>query len=156
MKKFFLVAVLALLVVPCVSARAQDAVSDDGARAQRLELARKLNDVNPVARQIARSVAGVGAQWAVADPKAFEAGMMKEIDMEKIDEAAEQALADVFTAEELNLMIGYYSAPQAERIAEKMSAYQALIQKPVAAEIDRALMTLRTGAKAAGNSPATP
>lgn len=146
--KIFLTAFILILV--SVPAFAQD----DG-KAERVELAKKLNQVNPAAKQIEASVLRVGESWGLAEKEKFRNEMMAKIDTAKIDQASVDALAGSFTKEELQVMINYYSAPEAAKIAEKMPLYQGLIQPVISKELDRALMALRTGYEAQENATPT-
>lgn len=134
---------ICILVLTSFAALAQN----EGER-ERLELAAKLNQVNPVSRLIESSILRVGEQWNLSEREKFKREMAAEMDMTNIEKSAVQALADTFTKEELAVMVEYYSKPEAAKIAEKMPIYQRLIQPALTKEIDRALMKLRTGYEA--------
>lgn len=148
MRLFLTVCLLSLLALP---AGAQD---DD--KAQRLEMAKKLNMVNPVSRQIEASVKRVGESWGLSEKEKFQREMMAKIDMASVEKASMEALADTFTLAELQVMIDYYSKPETAKIIEKMPVYQGLVQPGIAREIDRALMALRTGYEAQQKQAPTP
>ena len=133
------------------------AFAQDDGKSERMELAKKLNQVNPASKQIESSVLRVGESWGLAEKEKFRTEMMAKIDTAKIEQASIDALAGSFTKEELQVMINYYGTPEAAKIAEKMPLYQGLIQPVISQELDRALMALRTGyeaqEKAAPTSP---
>ena len=146
MRSFLLACFLMVIVLP--------AYAQDTGKAERLELARKLNEVNPVSRQVETSIGRVGESWGLAEKEKFQREMMAKIDINKVEQISLDALADTFTKEELQAMLDYYSKPEAARITEKMPVYQGLVQPGITREIDKALMALRTGYEAQqGNVP---
>lgn len=132
-----------ILVVLNVPAMAQDA-----GKQERLDLAVKINEVNPVSRQIEASLLRVATEWNLSEKEKFKREMMAAMDLKVIEKSSAEALADTFTKEELTVMLDYYSKPEAAKITEKMTIYQGLIQPGIGREIDRALMKLRTGYEA--------
>ncbi|QQG37248.1 MAG: DUF2059 domain-containing protein [Micavibrio aeruginosavorus] len=144
-----------LLVIAAGSAFAQE-----GDYAERKALAEKLATVNPVARMMESAVLRVASEWGLSEKEKFQREMMDNLDIAGVEKTSVQAMADTFTKEELEVMLAYYSAPEARKIAEKMPVYQGLIQPAIAREMDRVLMKLRTGyeaqMKGAAPPPATP
>ncbi len=148
MRLFLTVCLLSLLALPVWA--------QDADKAQRLEMAKKLSMVNPVSRQIESSIKRVGESWGLSEKEKFQREMMAKIDMASVEKASVEALADTFTAAELQVMIDYYSKPETAQIIEKMPVYQGLVQPGIAREIDRALMALRTGYEAQQKQTPTP
>ena len=65
------------------------------------------------------------------------------IDIKTINAASKQALIDIFTARELEVMYNYYSQPEYDAINEKLNVFYRRIQ-PVAVEVvNRAALDLR-------------
>lgn len=149
MKLFLTACLLAFLAVP--------AFAQDNGKAERMGLAKRLNQVNPASKQIEDSVLRVGESWGLAEKEKFRSEMMAKMDTAKIEQTSIDALAATFTKEELQVMINYYSAPEAAKVAEKMPLYQGRIQPVISKELDRALMALRTGYEAQEKTaPAVP
>lgn len=118
----------------------------------RKELARKLNEVNPVSLQVKTSVARIARDWGLAEKEKFEKELLAEINLPEIEKKSIESLAEVYTAAELQVMLDYYSKPEAASIAEKMPIYQGLVQPGISRELDRALMKLRTGYESRGTA----
>jgi hypothetical protein len=137
MRVFLAICILSLIAVP--------AFAQDATKAERVELAKKLNEVNPVAKQVESSIGRVGASWGLAEKEKFQREMMAKIDIKKVEQVSMDALVDTFTKEELQAMLDYYSKPEAASIMQKMPVYQGLVQPGISREIDKALMVLRTG-----------
>lgn len=153
MKIIASLAFLVLMLVSPVSARAEDqgdAAKNavDAVQAERMELARKINQVLPPARQLEQSLTQIAGQWGLQEKDKFRNEMMAEIDVAGIEKKAVDTMAELFTKDELELMLTYYSSPLQAKIAEKMPIYQGLIQPFISKEMDRALMKLRTGYEA--------
>lgn len=155
-----LILTLLLLVVLSVPAFAQEEVKQDASQQERLQLAEKINEVNPVARQIEASLLRVAAEWNLSEKEKFKREMVAAMDIKAIEKTSAKAMADTFTKEELNVLLEYYSHPETAKIVEKMPLFQGMIQPGISREIDRALMKLRTGYEAqfknAPNGSATP
>lgn len=141
----------------------QDAGKADAGQQERLALAQKINQVNPVSRQIEASLLRVASEWRLSEKEKFQREMMAAMDIKAMEKSSAEALADTFTKEELVVMLDYYSKPEAAKITEKMPIYQGLVQPGISREIDRALMKLRTGYEAqfknapiSTSAPATP
>lgn len=139
MMKIFLTGCLVLTLTAGV------AWAQDADYAERKALAEKLNVANPVSRMMENSILRVGAEWGLAEKEKFQREMMATVDVPGLEKVSLEALVDTFTKEELQVMLAYYSAPEAAKIAEKMPVYQGLLQPALSKEIDRALMKLRTG-----------
>ena len=153
MKTIASLAFLALMLVSPVSVRAQDQgdatkQAVDAVQAERIELAKKLNEALPPARQLEQSLTQIAKQWNLQDVEKFRKEMMAEIDVAGIEKKSADTLAELFTKDELELMLSFYSSPLQAKIAEKMPVYQGLIQPFISKEMDRALMKLRTGYEA--------
>ena len=155
-----LILTLLLLVVLSVPAFAQEEAKQDASQQERLQLAEKINEVNPVARQIEASLLRVAAEWNLSEKEKFKREMLAAMDIKAIEKTSAKAMADTFTKEELNVLLEYYSHPETAKIVEKMPLFQGMIQPGISREIDRALMKLRTGYEAqfknAPNGSATP
>lgn len=140
MRVFLTICLLSLVAFP--------AWAQDAGRAERMELAKKLNEVNPVAEQVKQTIGRVGGNWGLSEKEKFQNEMMGKIDIKKVEQISMDALVDTFTKEELTAMLEYYSKPEAASIMSKMPVYQGLVQPGISREIDKALMALRTGYEA--------
>lgn len=122
---------------------AQDKVAAD--YDQRLALAQELHKVLPAMDQVNRAIEKIAKTLPEDDQDKFRDRMEAAIDAEKIEKTSINAMAEVFSAEELQVMIAYYSKPEAKSISEKMPVYQSLVQPEITKMLDAALLALRTG-----------
>lgn len=134
-----------LFAVPSLPALAQQEAGDP---ALRQKLAERMQEIQPVADQVALIVDELAAREPESARVAFKEKMMAAIDTAALSKSAAAAMAETFTAAELQRMIDYFSSPEAKAIDEKMPVFHGLLQPAVAKAVDRALMTVRTGAPA--------
>ena len=113
---------------------------------QRFALSKELHRIKPVKPQIDRAIDRMAAQ--IPDPaeqKAFAASIRRALNYKGIEETSMKAMADIFTLEELQAMVAYYSKPEAISAAEKMPEYQKVLGDEMTKMLDRAMMEFRTG-----------
>ncbi len=149
MRLFLMACLLSVMAFPVWA-------QQDTGQAERMALAKKLNEVNPVSRQIESSITRVAEGWGLSEKEKFKSEMLAKVDMASIEKISVQSLADTFTKEELQVMVNYYSQPETAKIIEKMPIYQGLVQPGITREIDKALMALRTGYEAQQKQAPTP
>lgn len=120
------------------------AVADSGF-AQRLELAKKMNELNPAAKQIDSAIESVAARVSDVDREAFKSGMRNLLNYRALEQISINAMAETYTLEELKAMVDYYSKPEGKSAAAKVSQYQAKVQPEITRMLDRAIMNMKTG-----------
>lgn len=132
---------------------AQDAAKQPSDMQERLALAQKMHEIQPASQQIDIAVSRVAQQMPEADRKPFHDNIMAAIDNKKLEELSIKTMADIFTKEELTLMVGYFSSPQAKSISEKMPMYQDILNPEIMKMLDAAMMKARTGAATPSGTP---
>lgn len=113
--------------------------------AKKIKIAAQIHDARPVRviiEDIARNVA-LGTTESKRE-QVYQA-LLKEIDYQKVRETSIKRMADIFTAEELEVMRDFYSSEAYKTILEKEKLYVQLMQPVIFKEIDGALMKIRTG-----------
>lgn len=162
MKKTAAVLVFLAMLAPHVAAAQQKPAGDPSAPAaqkaatdeeQRLDLSRKMHEIQPARTQVMRAIDQVSQQLPPADRDAFRNAMMGAIDDKKLEDTSIRAMAEIFTVAELERMLSYFSSPEARSISEKMSVYNGRMQPEIMKMIDAAMMAARTGA---GGPPPAP
>lgn len=134
-----------LFAAPALPALAQQEAGDS---ALRQKLAERMQEIQPVADQVALIVGDLAEREPESARVAFKEKMMAGVDAAALSKAAAAAMAETFTAAELQRMIDYFGSPEAKTIDEKMPVFHGLLQPAVSKAIDRALMAVRTGAPA--------
>lgn len=154
--KYFLIAILAFSLSLSVKASAEDKKAVAAAPAiaaeakpadmdQRLDLAKKMHEIQPASTQVVKAIEQVSMQLPPQDREAFKGAMMKSIDGEKLEGLSVQVMAETFAVPELERMLSYFSSPEAHAISEKMPVYNSRMQPEIAKMLDAAMMAARTG-----------
>ena len=139
--RLYLVLFCALWVAISVAAHAQDA-SDE---AERAALAEKLGTIKPVREQVQSAVEQIVRTTPPDQQALFRARMLDSVDFNALEKVSADAMAEIFTAEELEAMIAYFGSEEGRSIIEKMPIYQELMRPAMVKELDKALMEVRTG-----------
>jgi hypothetical protein len=133
----FLLAAFLLLAIP---AHAQD--SDVNAR---LELARRMHDIRPTETQVNAAIDQAAAQQPEESREAFRTAMRKVLNYKAIEQTSIDAMAKVYTTEELKAMVEYYSKPEARSAGEKEQEYAKIVYPEIIRLLDQAVMRVKTG-----------
>ena len=75
--------------------------------------------------------------------EAFVQHMARTVDQKKIRAAAVDAMVQVFTLEELNAAVAFWSSPAGRSMSAKLPKYQATFVPGMVAELDRAVASFR-------------
>jgi len=152
MRIVVLVMILLLGATFSVPVMAQDATGDDAAQvtpetladqAEREEWAEKVLAVLPFKEQVDSVLNEMSMRLPIEKRERFIQVMKEGIDIKTINAASKQALIDIFSARELEVMYNYYSQPEYDTINEKLNVFYRRIQ-PVAVEVvNRAALDLR-------------
>lgn len=125
------------------AAMAQEAA--DPAFAERLALSKKMHEVRPINLQVEKVVEQMAARFPEDQRDKFIERMIDVFDKEALTDISVQAMAETFTAPELEKMIEFHGSPEGKTITEKMPVYQSLLEPELVKKIDKALMEVRTG-----------
>ncbi|MCB9988802.1 MAG: DUF2059 domain-containing protein [Rhodospirillales bacterium] len=137
----------ALVAFLPLAAMAQDeAVSAD--MQKRLELARQMHIIKPVYQQVEAVVTQIVRNVPPEKQEEFVNAINQSVDNEKLEKISVEAMAETFTAAELEKMVAYFGSDEAKSITEKLPVYQAIVEPEIQKMMDAALMKLRTGAPA--------
>ena len=131
-----LVAILLLIPVLAVA---------DSTLDRRIELARKIHDLQPVKAQVDSAIRAYVAVFPPSQHEKIEASLSSILNHEAIETVSLDAYVDTFTVEELEVMYNYYALPQYESISEKSEAYNSVVYSEIVRLLDRAMMRVRTG-----------
>jgi len=141
----------ALLLLLPVSVSAQDKVPPVPAAdmEKRMELSRRMHQIQPAAMQVEKAIGQVATQLSPKDRDSFKAAMMNAIDGNKLEALSISVMAEMFTAVELEHMLSYFDTAEARSISEKMPLYNGRMQPEIMKMLDAAMMAARTGASPA-------
>lgn len=158
---FLLLAVL--LSVPALAAEEKNPMADVAAQApaqnaadldKRIELSKKWHSLMPmsVREQINIAIDEVANQQPENQREVFRANMRNILNYQAIEKISIDAMAEIYTAAELDALVEYYSKPEAKSANDKYPAYAARIYPEITRMLDQAMMKARTG----GTGTSTP
>ncbi|MCB9975551.1 MAG: hypothetical protein H6856_07950 [Rhodospirillales bacterium] len=127
-------------------APAQQPKQDPSTLKKRLELAQKMHEIRPTRDQVESAIRRASESVPPAEREAFMAAMTTVLNYKAIERISVDAMAEVFTVEELESMVEYYSKPEAKSASAKIRDWIALVQPEINRIIDKAMMRVRTGA----------
>lgn len=140
--RYFLFALMMCLSLPVMA----QVTGDDAA--ERLALSQELHKIKPTKPQVDRAIENVARQLTDSQQRVFAATIKRVLSYPAIEQASINAMADVFTKEELETMLEYHKKPAAQSAAAKQEQYQSQVSPEITRMLDRALMEMRTGGAA--------
>lgn len=120
-------------------------VLTDEQLAHKVELAKKMHQIRPTAEQIDAAIKQVAGSLPEMQRKGFVDTMTESLNYNAIERISIDAMVDVFTLKELELMVDYYTKPEAMSASDKMGDWAKIVQPEIARLIDKALMKIRLG-----------
>lgn len=114
---------------------------------ERLELSRKMHEVWPVRPRVESALEVLSEQIEPANRTKFKAGMRRAIKFEALEEASIDAMADIFTVEELQAMIDFYGSKEGRSVSHKTDDYERAIQPVLTRMLDKSLLDVKLGSE---------
>lgn len=111
----------------------------------RLELSRKMHDIWPVRPKIEAVLDRIVEQIEPQNRMRFKSAMRKAIKFNALEEASIDAMADIFSAAELNAMIAFYGSKEGRSVSFKTDDYERALQPVMTKMIDKALLDTKLG-----------
>ncbi len=156
MRALFIV-LFVLLAIPGLSlvAKAEDGVpqalgaeqapQDPADLDARLELARKMHEINPTRPQIDAAIEDVASRQPPNEQEAFRTAMRGALNYQAIEKISIDAMAETYTKPELEAMVEYFGKPEAKSAALKDTIYNKKVYPEIARMLDQSIMRVRTG-----------
>lgn len=117
----------------------------DAAFERRLVLARQMNDIRPARQQVEEAVDMAIVKLSMNDRDVFKEEILSSFDFEKLEKLSVGTMTDIFAENELQRMVDYFGATEAQSISRKQKIYQQILQPEIIKTLDRAFMKIRTG-----------
>lgn len=134
-----------LLVVLSAPVMAQDASPLSADEQKRLELSTKMHDVWPIRPRVESALDAIAKNFPDDRQAEVKASLRKSIQFNQLEEESTKAMAEIFTAEELQAMIDFYGSEAGKSISAKTSDYELALRPIMVKMIDKAMLDLRTG-----------
>ena len=112
---------------------------------ERLELSRKMHEIWPIRPKIENALEVVSQQVELTRRLEFKSGMRKAIQYDALEEASIDAMADIFTADELKAMINFYGSKEGRSVSFKTADYEKALIPLMTQMVDKALLDLKLG-----------
>lgn len=138
MKKLLTSAAIILLTT-ATPVLAQDARD----MAERMEMAKEYSEIMPVEDDIAAAIDEMAKQVPVDQRPLFRSILERSIKADRIQTTSELALAEIFTVEELEMLVEFYSTDEGKAVKRKMPEYQARLQPVIQQMVQDAVQSLQ-------------
>lgn len=160
--QFVRVLSLAVLVVAAMSAGAEAQIEapapqeqatqeqaapqeDKGSLDKRLDLAEKMQALNPARDQVNVAISRYVEQLAPENRDAYRAALQNVLNYQALERIAIDAYAEIFTEAELEAMVEYHSRPEAISARAKEGEWSKKVYPEIIRLMDQAMMRVRTG-----------
>jgi len=111
----------------------------------RLELSRQMHEMWPVRPKIETVLDRIAEQIEPQNRMRFKSAMRKAIKFQALEEASIDAMADIFTSDELTAMIAFYGSKEGRSVSFKTDDYERALQPVMTKMIDKALLDTKLG-----------
>lgn len=115
--------------------------------AKKLELAKQMQEIQPVRKQVDDVVQQASASLAPAARDRFLKMTQSAFDYDKLAKASIDAMTEIFTVAELQKMVDYYGSAEAKTTVPKIPLYQQKLQPMIFQMLDKAMIEQRTGSE---------
>ncbi len=112
---------------------------------RKIELATEMHKFRPSKIQVNSAIDQIASAYPSSTREAFKTSMRRVLNYKAIEKISIDAMAETYTQEELEAMVGYYSKPEAQSATEKYSDYAGKVRPELIKMIDKAMMRIKTG-----------
>lgn len=143
--RFYKIVLLAVFFVFPLQSYAQEKVSDDVAFERRLAIAEKIQNLRPAQERIESAIERYTSRIEPAKREVYRSALRNVFNYKALEKISIDAYAEIYTEEELEAMLEYYSKPAAKTAAEKSGEYTSRVYPEIIRMLDRAMMRVKTG-----------
>ncbi|GJL84447.1 MAG: hypothetical protein DHS20C02_02220 [Micavibrio sp.] len=136
---------LVLFVVFVISSPVMAQEADDASFDSRLELAEKMQALNPARAQVSKAIEKYVASLPAKERDVYRAALGNIINYKALEKISVDAYAETFTEAELAAMVEYYSKPEAVSARDKHSEWGKKVYPEIIRMLDKAMMRVKTG-----------
>lgn len=113
--------------------------------ADRLELAKKLQELRPAKPQIDAAIEKYVRSTPPSQQNFLRTSLKETLNYKALEMVSIDAYAETYTTAELEAMIEYYSKPEAQSAQDKAGTYASKVYPHIIEMLDKALMNIKTG-----------
>jgi hypothetical protein len=122
----------------------KDLGEDDDVKT-RIELAREMHEIWPIRVKVENALERISERVEASQRVRFKAAMRQAIKFEALEQASEEAMADIFTAKELQAMIDFYGSKEGRSVSHKTADYERALEPLLVKMIDKAILDTKLG-----------
>ena len=112
---------------------------------RKIKLAAQIHKYRPISLVIESAAAQIAANYPEGERETARRELIEHVEYQKLREESIVRMADIYTENELKVMLDFYSAPEFQSIRQKDIIYLQLVRPSIVRQLDAALMSLRTG-----------
>lgn len=147
MKQFFLIFFVVFIgFFNAADAEEGKPAADLAAWQRRLELAQKIQAIQPVRGQVESAIDKMAETMPAEKRASFRAEMLTVLNGKAVEKITQDAMADIYTEAELKTLLEFYSKPEAQSAKKKDQQYAQRVFGQILQLIDQAKMRSITGA----------
>jgi len=135
-----------------VKATDKDSVAVDGKGVslpadyeERLKHARKMHEIWPIRLKVEQAIELVSRRVAERNRSAFKAEMRKVIEFDALEKVSVDAMAEIYTADELKAMVAFYGSKEGRSITHKNADYEDALKPALTKMLDKGLLDTKLG-----------
>lgn len=118
---------------------------DKDVLAKKIELARQMHHIRPTRTQVDSAVMSAAMTLPTSERQNFIITMKSMLNYNAIERISIDAMVDTYTLVELELMVEYFSKPEAVSASAKVQNWARKVNPDIVRMIDEAIMRIRTG-----------
>ena len=111
----------------------------------RLKLSRDMHEIWPIRTKAEHAIDLVSRRVKEQHRAAFKAEMRKAIEFDALEKASIDAMAEIYTADELKAMIAFYGSKEGRSITHKNSDYENALKPALTKMLDKGLLDTKLG-----------
>lgn len=144
---YFCIASFMVVMMISISSFAQDEPQEkeDPTYEQRLELSEQMHDIWITRLRVEKALDKVALRLPESERAPFKAAMRRVINFDVLEQESIDAMAEIFTADELKAMVEFYGSSAGRSISTKMDAYEEIMSPVYTQMLDKALVDIKFG-----------
>lgn len=136
---------IALTFSPVFAQDTETAVAEDTNYETRLELAQKMHEIWPVRPKIETVLDSISREIEPSKRLRLKSALREALEFEALEEASIDAMAEIFTEDELKAMIDFYGSKEGRSVSHKTEDYEKALEPILTKMMDKALLNLKLG-----------
>ncbi len=112
---------------------------------ERLKLAREMHEIWPIRLKVEQAIEMISRRVMEGNRPAFKSKMRKVIEFDALEKASIDAMAEIYTAKELQAMVKFYGSEEGRSINIKNSDYEEALKPALSKMLDKGMLDTKLG-----------